>query len=99
MGHEKLKKRTFKRRNGMELFAPSQTRELHAIRDNRFDGHITELFHLAVARQDDGTKQVLLIFPKLNSAYAIRTVSELERFRDTLGDMLDQIRRPRMDEL
>ena len=92
------KKATF-RFPGYELYAPTQGSILRPVADNRITSRRTDEVRVSAGRTPGGKKHIIIEFPKVGWAYAIETVSELQRFRDSFDAMLDQLRRPGLEEL
>jgi len=84
---------------GYELYAPAQGSILRPVADNRINSRRTDEVRISAGRTQDGCKHVVIEFPKVGWAYAITTVSELQRFRDSFDAMLDQLRRPGLEAL
>ncbi len=84
---------------GLELFAPAQHSVLHAVADNKLRTRRTDQVRISAARDVDGHKSIIIEFPKVGVHYQITSVSELQRFRDSFDAMLDQLRRPGVNEL
>ena len=84
---------------GYELYAPAQGSILRPVAENRITSRRTDQVRVSAGRTEDGKKHVIIEFPKVGWAYAITTVSELQRFRDSFDAMLDQLRRPGLEEL
>jgi len=83
----------------MELWAPAQGSVLHKVAENKITSRRTDQVRVSAARNSDGQKMVIIEFAKVGWAYGITTVSELQRFRDSFDAMLDQLRRPGLEEL
>ena len=84
---------------GTEVYAPGQHSVLRPVAENRITSKRTDEVRVSAGRAEDGKKFVVIDFPKVGWAYAITTVSELQRFRDSFDAMLDQLRRPGLEEL
>jgi len=84
---------------GYELYAPAQGSILRPVAENRITSRRTDAVRISAGRTESGAKHVIIEFPKVGYAYAITTVSELQRFRDSFDAMLDQLRRPGLEVL
>lgn len=84
---------------GTELYAPAQNSILRPVAENRIGTKRTDQVRISAARTTDSKRCVVIEFPKAGWSYAITTVSELQRFRDSFDAMLDQLRRPGVEEL
>jgi len=84
---------------GYELYAPGHNSILRPVAENRITSKRTDQVRISAGRTSAGQKHVVIEFPKVGWVYAITTVSELERFRDSFDAMLDQLRRPGLEAL
>lgn len=82
-----------------EVLAPATGHALHVIADNRSVGKPTDQAKVVVGVGADGAKQVLILFPLTGTCYPIRTLSELQKWHDAFGAIIDQIKRPNMEVL
>jgi hypothetical protein len=84
---------------GTEVYAPNQHNILRPVAENRITSRRTDSVRISATRMAGGQRGVVIEFPKVGYAYMITTVSELERFQASFGAMLDQLRRPGLEEL
>ena len=87
------------RREFPEILTPSTGGQLRPVGDQGFAAQPTDHAKIVVARASDGSKQVLVWFSKIGVCYPIKSLSELQQWRDTFGALIDQIKRPGLEGL